>query len=109
MHVEVRFDFTSLFLEKHRQKEPRTEPSTERCQDSRAPARLELGRGVAVPRQKIWLHDDVAVLDVGESSVDVLLLWVRFGVRKDAIQVRRVSFVLPMMLERVDVGVIGSR
>src|SRR3954462_3421826 len=109
MHVEIRFDFTPLFLEKHRQKESRTEPPTECCQDARAPARLESGRGMAVPRQKICPHDDVSVLDVGESSGNVFLLWGRFGVRKDAVQICCVGFVLPMVLERMDVDVIGVR
>jgi hypothetical protein len=49
----------------------------------------------------------MSILDVGKPRVDVFLLRIRFSVGENAIQIRRVGFVLPMMLERVDVDVMG--
>jgi hypothetical protein len=51
----------------------------------------------------------VPILYFGEPTVQVLFLGVGFGVGKEAVEVRRIGFVLPMMLEGVEVGGWGGR
>ena len=46
---------------------------------------------------------NVTVLDLGQSQIQRLLLRVRLRPGKDAVQVRGIGLVLPMMLEGVKV------
>jgi len=54
--------------------------------------------------QEVGPDLDVAVLDCCQSPIQVALLLIRFGVGEEAIQVRGIRLVLPMMLECVKVG-----
>src|SRR5438105_10111169 len=69
MHVEIRFDFASFFLQQHRQQEPRTEPAAKRSQQTRAPAGPEVCRRMSVLLEEIGPDYDVPVLDVGQPRV----------------------------------------
>ena len=51
--------------------------------------------------------NDMTVLYIRESRVDVLFLLIRLGRRENAVQISRVCFVLPVVLESVHVG-LGS-
>src|SRR6476619_8612362 len=46
---------------------------------------------------------NVSIFDARQTRVDVLLLPVRFGVGEDAIEIRLVRLVLPVVLVRVNV------
>jgi hypothetical protein len=62
---------------------------------------------MSVLREKVTPDYDVPVFNVGQPGVNVLLLRIRLRRGEDAIEVRGVSFVLPVVLERVDVDVDG--
>jgi len=51
--------------------------------------------------QKIGPHHDVPVFDIRQACVDILLLRVRLGGAEETVQVRRIRFILPVVLERV--------
>src|SRR4029077_5432402 len=53
--------------------------------------------------QKLGPDYDVPIFDVSQSGVDVFLFWVRLGRSEKAVQIGRVRFVLPVVLERMDV------
>lgn len=59
---------------------------------------------MTVLRHEVTPYNDVPFLDVGKARVDVLLVRVGLGFREDAVEVRGVRLVLPVMLERVEVG-----
>jgi hypothetical protein len=44
---------------------------------------------------------NMPVLDIGETRIDVFFLRIGLGRREQAVEVRRVRLVLPVMLERV--------
>src|SRR4029079_5170017 len=46
----------------------------------------------------------MSVLHLGEARVDVLLLLIRLGVGENPIEIGRVSLVLPVLLDRMEVG-----
>ena len=100
MHVEVCFDLASFFLEQHRQQKAGAEPASERSEEPRAPAGAKLRRRMAVLRQEIRPDHDMPILDIGQTRIDVLLFRIGLGGGEEAIQIRRVGFVLPMVLER---------
>ena len=53
--------------------------------------------------QKTGPDDDVPIFDVRQSGVDVLLFWVRLRGGEKAVQIGGVRFVLPVVLEGMDV------
>jgi hypothetical protein len=55
-------------------------------------------------RHQVAPDDHVAILYFSEARVDVLLFLVGLGGGQNAIEIRSVGFVLPMVLERVEVG-----
>ena len=103
MHVEIRFDFPTLFLEQHRQEETRTKPATQCREQSRATAGPEFRRRMTVLIEEFCPDDYVAVFDIREPGIDVFLLGVGFGGGEQSVQIRCVGFVLPVVLERVDI------
>ena len=109
MHVEVCLDLASFFLEQHRKQEARAKPASECGEEPRAPARTEVRRRVAVPREQIGPDNNVPIFDVGQARIDVLLFRIGFRGGEEAVQIRRIGFILPMVLERVyvDLGTLG--
>src|SRR4051812_5303169 len=103
MHVEIRFYFASLFLEKHRKKKARSEHTSQFGQKPRTRARPKRFWRVTMTFHQVAPDDYVPVLDVREPRVNVFLFGVRLGRSENAVQVGRVCFVLPVMLERVNV------
>src|SRR5689334_2320605 len=72
MHVEVAFDFTTLFLKKHRKKETGPEHFPESRKDSCARAWLEIrGRVTVLPKQ-VPPDDNVAVFHLSKPRINVL-------------------------------------
>src|SRR5688500_11214335 len=101
MHVEIGFDLAPLLLEQHREQKVWTEPASKRGQQASASAGSKFPGRVPVLGKKIGPHHDVAVLDVRQTCVDILLLWIRLGGAEETVQVRRIRFILPVVLERV--------
>ena len=58
---------------------------------------------MAVLREQLRPDYDVSVFDVSQPGVDVSLFWIELRGSENAIEVRGISFVLPVMLERVNV------
>jgi hypothetical protein len=55
-------------------------------------------------RKQLCPDLDVSVFDFRQAPIEILLLWIRFRVGKQAIEIGGVCLVLPMVLERVQVG-----
>src|SRR5688500_13849712 len=79
MHIEIRAYFATFLLEQHREQKPGPKPATRHSQETRAATWLELAGRAPVLREQISPHHHVPVFDVGEASVDVLLLRVGLG------------------------------
>src|SRR5450759_5865979 len=109
MHVEVRSDLAPLFLEEHRQQKVGAEPAPERGQQSRASARTKFRGPMSMLCQEIGPDYDVPIFDVRQSGVDILLLGVRLSRGEKAIEIGRVRFVLPVVLERMNVDLANVR
>ena len=93
----------AIFFEKHREQKARPEPAAECRQQSRASARPEGSGRMTVLREEIGPDHDVSVFDVREPGVDVFFLVVRLRRGEKAIEIGRVRFVLPVVLEGMDV------
>ena len=52
---------------------------------------------------------DVPVLDVGQARIDILLIRVGLSGSEQAVEIRRVRLILPMVLERVYVDLPDIR
>jgi hypothetical protein len=63
---------------------------------------------MSVLGEQISPHYDVPVFDVGKARINVALLRVGLGCGEEAIEISGVSFILPVMLELVDVY-LGQR
>jgi hypothetical protein len=61
---------------------------------------------MSVPGEQIGPHYDVTIFDVGEARIDVFFLRVRLGCGEEAIEIGGVGFILPMVLELVDVDLV---
>ena len=105
VHVEIALDLAPFLGQQHRQQEARPEhlaESGEQAACARSVGML-FGRGRA-RRSRAAPHLDVPVFDFGQPAIEVLLLRVGLGVGEQAIQIRRIGFVLPVVLEGVEVG-----
>ena len=60
-------------------------------------------------REEIGPDHDVSVLDVGEPGIDVFFPGVRLCRGEEAIEIGRVRFVLPVVLERMNIDLAGMR
>ena len=60
-------------------------------------------------REEIGPDHDVPVFDVGEPGIDVFFLGVGLRRGEEAIEVGRVRFVLPVVLERMNIDLAGVR
>ena len=109
MHVEVRLHFASLFLQQHREQKAGAEQSSQARQETRPSTRTKLLWRVAIAGEEIAPNHYVAVLDVRQTRVDILLVQIGFGGREDAIQIGGVCFVLPVVLEGVNIGFRHAR
>ena len=105
--LEVRFDFASLFFQQHRQQESGSEPFTECRQQTRSTAWTKARRRMSVLFEKVRPDHYVPIFDVRQSRIDVFLFWIRFRGGEDAIQIGGIRFILPVMLERVNVDFGG--
>ena len=56
-----------------------------------------------MPGEEIGPDYDVPIFDVSEPGIDVFLFWIRLRRGQNPIEVGGVGFILPMVLERVDV------
>ena len=106
VHVEVCLDLTSLLLKQHRKEESRAEHPAKAGQKPGARAWPEFLRGMTVFRHQVTPDDDVPVLYLSQPPVDVLFFRIRLGVSENAVEECRVRFVLPVVLERVDVRLV---
>src|SRR6267378_4790482 len=111
MHVEVRLHLSPFLLEEHRQQEARAEPAAERGEKPRAPTGPKLWMRMAMRCEQVAPDHYMPVFDIGQTRVDVLLFGVGLRGRQQTIEVRRIRFVLPMMLEGMDVDLraLGRR
>ena len=109
MHVEVAFDLATLFLEQHRQKKPGAEHLAERGKQSRASARAEWPGRMPKLRHEVAPDDDVTLLYIGQPCVNVFLFRVRLRMGQDPVQEGSVGFILPVMLERVNIRFVTRR
>src|SRR5687768_10656044 len=64
---------------------------------------------MSVLGEQVRPHYHVPVLDIRQPRINVLLLCVGLGGREQAIEIRRVCLVLPMVLEGVDVDLPDTR
>ena len=108
MHVEVRFNFTPFFGEEHWEQKSGAKPPAKPLQQLGAACWLERADTTAVFHYQIGPNRDMTVFDVGEAPVHIGLLRVWFERGEDAIQVRGVGLVLPVMLKGVQVGNVGA-
>ena len=53
--------------------------------------------------EEVGPHHNVTILDIGEPRINVFLFRVWLGLSKEAVEVRCVRLILPMVLEFVDV------
>src|ERR1019366_1555040 len=58
---------------------------------------------MTMPGHKVTPDDYMPVLDFCEPRIYIPLPCVRFGAGENAIQIRRIRLILPMMLERMNV------
>jgi len=103
MHVQVGFYSSPFLLEKHWQKKPRPECASQSCEQSRSSAGPELSGRATVLGHEVAPYDYMPVFDRSESSVNVLPPGVGFGLGEDAVEVGGIRFILPVMLEGVQV------
>src|SRR5438105_2088683 len=103
VHVEVAFDLTPLLCEQHRKKEARAQQASYEREQARACARPEGPNGTAVLGEQLRPDLDMTVLHLRQTTIEILLLRVRFGVGEQTVEVRSIRLVLPMVLERVQV------
>ena len=108
MHVEVAFDLSAFLREEHWKEKPRPKDLSQSGQQARSRARTELaGITAMLPKQTAPdLH--VPIFDLRQLAVEVLFLRVRLGRGQKAIQIRCISFVLPMVREGIQIGLSGS-
>lgn len=59
--------------------------------------------------QKIGPDYDVPIFDIGQPGIDVLLFRVRLRRGEKAIEIGRVRFILPVVLEGMDVDLAALR
>jgi hypothetical protein len=64
---------------------------------------------MTVLREEIRPDYDVSVFDIRQPGIDVLFLGVRLRRGEKPIEVGRVRFVLPVVLERMNIGIAGVR
>jgi hypothetical protein len=64
---------------------------------------------MTVVREEIGPDHDVPVFDVREPGIDVFFPGVRLRCGKEAIEIGRVRFVLPVVLERMNIDLAGMR
>ena len=104
VQVEVAFYFATFLSEQERQEEARSKPAPEPCEQSRARGCTEPLWRMPELGEQLGPDLDVAILDDGEARVHVAFFGVGFHARQRSIQERGVGLVLPVVLERVDVG-----
>jgi hypothetical protein len=106
VHVEIAFYLAAFLLKQHGEKESGTEKLSERGKKTCARTWTKRLWGVAVLRQQIAPDNYMPVFDSGKAGVNVFLARVRFSLGKYSIEECCVGFVLPMMLERVNIGLV---
>jgi hypothetical protein len=62
-----------------------------------------------MPGQEVGPDYDVPVFDVRQSRVNVLLFRIRLRRGEKAIEIGRVGFILPVVLESVDIDLANCR
>ena len=103
MHVEVRLDLAAFLLEQHREEKAGAEPATELREKSRPSAWTESWRRASISGKQICPDYDVPIFNVGKPGIGVSFFRIRLGGGENAIEVRGIRLVLPMVLERVNV------
>jgi hypothetical protein len=63
---------------------------------------------VPVLAEEVGPYDDVAVLDISEARINVLLFGVRLSGGEEAVEVGCVRLILPVVLEFVDVDLLPA-
>jgi len=107
MHVEIRLYLATLFLEKHRKEESRPEQLSDSREEASAPAWPKLLQCATMLRHQVTPDNYMAVLYRGQPRVNVLLSRIGLGSGENTIEVGRVSLILPMVLEGVEIGLRG--
>jgi hypothetical protein len=64
---------------------------------------------MTVLREEIGPDDHMPVFDIREPGIDVFFLGVRLRRGEEPIEIGRVRFVLPVVLERMNIGIAGVR
>lgn len=103
MHVEVGLYLATLFFEEHRKQKPGAEQTAKLRQHPRSCAGTERLRRMAMAAHQIAPDNYMAILDIGQARVDIFLLPIRLGSSEDAVEIRRIRLILPMVLESMHV------
>jgi hypothetical protein len=104
MEVEIAFDLAPFFAKKMREQESGPESSPQPREQSRPRRRSKATRRMTKLGEQIRPDLDVSVFDDREPGVHVALVRVRFDAGERAVQKRGVGLVLPVVLERMNVG-----
>src|SRR5688572_17357299 len=104
VHREVLAHFTAFLTQQQRHKRPRSESLAQLREDPRA------RRGTELPGRTAAFHEQprpdrgVLLFDIAQTAEYRRALLVGLEAGEDAVEVRGVAFVLPVLLERAKVG-----